>query len=94
MKKLLFIIIKNLFKFILYYLYFMKNLLFFCYFLNLEWMRCGLGGFDFFDRIVLVIGGFIVYIIFIFFGIILGFFVVVRISNVNENICMDIKFIV
>lgn len=65
-----------------------------CYFLNLEWMRCGLVGFDFFDRIVLVIGGFIVYIIFIFFGIILGFFVVVRISYVNENICMDIKFIV
>lgn len=57
-------------------------------------MRCGLGGFDFFDKIVLVIGGFIVYIIFIFFGIILGFFVVVRISNVNENICMDVKFIV
>lgn len=60
----------------------------------LEWMRCGLGGFDFFDKIVLVIGGFIVYIIFIFFGIILGFFVVVRISYVNENICMDVKFIV
>lgn len=57
-------------------------------------MRCGFGGFDFFDKIVLVIGGFIVYIIFIFFGIILGFFVVVRISNVNENICMDVKFIV
>lgn len=57
-------------------------------------MRCGLVGFDFFDRIVLVIGGFIVYIIFIFFGIILGFFVVVRISYINENICMDVKFIV
>lgn len=57
-------------------------------------MRCGLVGFDFFDKIVFVIGGFIVYIIFLIFGIILGFFVVVRISYVNENICMDVKFIV
>lgn len=57
-------------------------------------MRRGSGGLDFFDKIASATGGLIVHTTSTSLGTILGSFVAVRTSNVNENTCMDVKFIV
>lgn len=72
----------------------MKNLLLFCHSLNPERMRRGSGGLDFFDKIASATGGLIVHTTSTSLGTILGSFVAVRTSYVNENTCMDVKFIV
>lgn len=76
------------------YSYFIKTYYFLYHSLNPERRRRGLGGLDFFDKIASATGGLIVHTTSTFLGSILGSFVTVRTTYVNEYTCMDIKFMV
>lgn len=56
-------------------------------------MRRGSAGLDFFDKIASATGGLIVHTTSTSLGTILGSFVAVRTSYVNENTCINVKFI-